>query len=531
MWYFILLFFIPVVYLTVLSFFIKPFFEKAGKGSYAAVPFKNVLGLLEIIGKPKWWMILLLIPVINYMTVYSILSELLLAYGEFSMGKRILGGLFSYIVLPLRSKDPKLSYVGPNGVKEGKLAPPKVWYMEWLDAGVYAIVAATFIRMLIFEAYNIPSSSMEKTLRVGDYLFVSKFHYGPRIAMTPIAFPFAHHTMPLINTKAYSEIIELPYKRLPGFQNVKRNDMVVFNLPAGDTVIEEFQSEFLYYQAVRQAAMQSGGDGRALIFNNYHVITRPVDKRENYIKRCVGIAGDTIRVVDDVLYLNGVKAWEAPTAQFSYLVETQGASLPGNIHEQYDFYDSIISIDDKGNMYRYMDYPSATRFRVCCTKETAKEIANIQFVKSVTKFPDTLSRQQDDNFPNDDRYFRWNVSDFGPLWLPEKGKSIQLNPNNIALYRRAICAYEGNKLEEVNGKYLLNGQPADSYTFKMNYYWMMGDNRNNSQDSRYWGYVPEDHIVGKAWFIWMSTDQHKGLPSGIRFNRIGTFVHSKYAPN
>jgi signal peptidase I len=338
--------------------------------------------------------------------------------------------------------------------------------------------------------------------------------------------------MPVIGGKAYSDIIKLSYYRLPGFQSVKRNDMVVFNFPAGDTLTKEFDSARPYYDIERDS-------GYAYVNARYTILTRPVDKRENYIKRCVAIAGDTIQLKSDVLYVNGTKAWEAPTAQHSYLVETDGSIIPDDLNVEFDFYDNVqvvqIYYDSVFVPFSYhadeLTGQTFNLYRVCCTKETMENIKTLPYVKSVKSFTEKGLQPSIAFFPNSDLINTWDVNNYGPLWIPKTGVTIALNPQNVARYRRCIINYEMNTLEEKAGKYFINGQAATTYTFKMDYYWMMGDNRNNSQDSRYWGFVPEDHVVGKAWVIWMSKDEHKGLPAGLRFNRIGTFVHSKFVPH
>jgi signal peptidase I len=531
--YLFFLLFFPLLVTLIVFPMVAKLYSKAGKSEAdAKVPIKNIMVWLEIIQKPKWWLALFFVPVINYMNVYSMITDMLIDMGEKKTWNRVKAAVLPIPFLLSYANDDQWKFIGKGGVPAGKPIPKKSQSREWFDAILYAVIAATFIRMLLFEAYNIPTSSMEKTLRVGDFLFVSKFHYGPRVPNTPIAFPFAHHTMPVIGGKAYSDIIKLSYYRLPGFQSVKRNDMVVFNFPAGDTLTKEFDSARPYYDIERDS-------GYAYVNARYTILTRPVDKRENYIKRCVAIAGDTIQLKSDVLYVNGTKAWEAPTAQHSYLVETDGSIIPDDLNVEFDFYDNVqvvqIYYDSVFVPFSYhadeLTGQTFNLYRVCCTKETMENIKTLPYVKSVKSFTEKGLQPSIAFFPNSDLINTWDVNNYGPLWIPKTGVTIALNPQNVARYRRCIINYEMNTLEEKAGKYFINGQAATTYTFKMDYYWMMGDNRNNSQDSRYWGFVPEDHVVGKAWVIWMSKDEHKGLPAGLRFNRIGTFVHSKFVPH
>ncbi|GEP93436.1 signal peptidase I [Chitinophaga terrae (ex Kim and Jung 2007)] len=371
---------------------------------------------------------------------------------------------------------------------------------EWLDAGIFAIVAATLIRTFIFEAYTIPTPSMEKTLLVNDFLFVSKISYGPRIPMTPLAVPFVHHTMPFTkSTKAYSEAIKWKYRRLPGFSDIKRYDVVVFNFPEGDSVALG-TDEPSYYNLVRHMGWEA-------THNSYKIITRPVDKRENYIKRCMAQAGDTIKIINGAVYVNGQAAPVPPGSQHKYIVETTGDPINPSRLEELGV-SSVESFVMGNNRYVYN-----------MTPEAAAAVAELKpVVKSVSVYVDSEASAMFDSvavFPHDTAHFKWTEENFGPLYIPKKGVTVKLDDSNIALYERVIRVYEGNTLERKDGKIIINGQPADSYTFKMNYYWMMGDNRNNSLDSRFWGFVPEDHIVGKAWLIWMSYGE-----GGIRWSRI-----------
>lgn len=368
---------------------------------------------------------------------------------------------------------------------------------EWLDAGIFAIIAATLIRTFIFEAYTIPTPSMEKTLLVNDFLFVSKISYGPRIPMTPLAMPFVHHTMPFTkSTKAYSEAIKWKYKRLPGFSDIKRYDVVVFNFPEGDTVAID-SPDPSYYNMVRQNGWQA-------VQNSYQIIHRPVDKRENYIKRCMAEAGDTLRIVHGVVYINGQAAPVPPASQHKYVVETSGDQLNGSRLEELGITGPEYTFDNNKFVYNL-------------TPENVAALKQFPIVKNITMYEESNYIDFNYNmvFPHDTAHYKWTEENFGPLYIPKKGATVKLDDSNFAIYDRIIRVYEGNTLEKKDGKFVINGQPADSYTFKMNYYWMMGDNRNNSLDSRFWGFVPEDHVVGKAWLIWMSYGEN-----GIRWSRL-----------
>lgn len=395
--------------------------------------------------------------------------------------------------------------------------------IEWLDALIFAVIAVTIINIFLFQNYRIPTGSMEKSLLIGDHLFVSKVAYGPRLPNTPVAFPFTQHTMPITRGKSWSEIILKPYKRLKGFRNVERNEPVVFNFPAGDTVVIENQA-VSYYEIVRDYARQMRrydamtgvspktddqylAAARNEVRRTGSIVYRPVDRRDNYVKRCVGVPGDTISIIDGTLFVNGEEAVKSEGQQRNYFVTTNGTRINPKAFERLEIYrsDQIMR--------------SATLYELPLTDSNLKEIRG--FTNVIDASP-RISREYEPNiFPHDERY-RWNQDNFGPLWIPAKGVTVPIDTSNIALYERIIDVYEENDLKISDGTIYINGMAAGSYTFKMDYYWMMGDNRHNSADSRYWGFVPEDHIVGTPKFIWLSINKEaKGLKK-IRFGRMFT---------
>ena len=376
---------------------------------------------------------------------------------------------------------------------------------EWIDAIVFAVIAATIIRVFFIEAYTIPSGSMERTLLVGDFLFVSKVNYGARIPMTPIAFPFAHHTLPLTtSTKAYWDGVQWKYHRLPGLADIKRNDVVVFNFPEGDTVAVENQADS-YYNMVRNM-------GRSAVRSTYTIIDRPVDKRENYIKRCIGISGDVVSMANGIVSVNGKQEPIKDTGMMPYQIDFKTADV------------NFAVLEDIGIRTGQMQQIGNQSYIADASPNLVEKIKALDFVSSVKMSPTALTQRESGIFPHDPKRM-WNVDNFGPIKIPAKGWTVQIDSNTMPLYYRAIRTYEGNKVEEKGGKWFINDQVATSYTFKMNYYWMMGDNRHNSADSRYWGFVPEDHVVGKALFIWMSWDGEASLINKIRWSRLFSGIH------
>lgn len=411
--------------------------------------------------------------------------------------------------------------------------------MSWVDAIVFALVAVYFVNLYFFQNYQIPTSSLEKSLLVGDYLFVSKMSYGPRGPMTPLTMPLTQHTLPLVNTKSYLEWPEWDYKRAPGFGKVKRGDIVVFNYPTGDTVMTKLQVTDFYSEAYRQANMHYASANvnmdsltrkeQRQIYDAYYaygrkyilshpeeygdIVVRPVDRRENYVKRCVGLPGDTLEIRNKVIYIDGVAQEQPENVQFNYLVYTN-APIPDAVFDELG-----ISRDDRSNRS-----PDGLIYDLPLTQQMYGALkSNTRLVRNIIPEPESEFGSAD-LFPQN-LYKSWTRNDYGPIWIPARGKTVTLTDDNLPLYERCIRVYEGNELEIRPDGVYINGVKTDKYTFKMDYFWMMGDNRNNSADSRYWGFVPEDHVVGKPLVVWLSLDKDKDWFHGkIRWNRLFKWV-------
>ena len=415
---------------------------------------------------------------------------------------------------------------------------PTRFIMGWVDALVFALVAVYFINLFFFQNFVIPSSSLEKSLLTGDYLFVSKVSYGPRIPETPLSMPLTQHTLPIINTKSYIEWPHWDYRRVKGLGHVKLNDIVVFNYPAGDTLCsaDAYKDQDYYAlcsyigksllasQGIEQPDLKAMNPvaqrdylesvmamGRKYMKDNPveygEIITRPTDRRENYVKRCVGLPGQTLQIKNHIVYLNGKANKEPDNVQYSYYVKLKG-QMPTELMDELG-----ISNEDMASLNQYGYLP--------LTQKAAKKLAARKDIVADIRL--NTDAQTGDLYPLN-AYTGWTRDNYGPVWIPKKGATVKLNMKNIAVYERPIRAYEHNDLKVKNGQIYINGRLAHSYTFKMDYYWMMGDNRHNSADSRYWGFVPEDHIVGKPIFIWWSHNpDHPGF-SGIRWSRLFNFV-------
>ena len=384
--------------------------------------------------------------------------------------------------------------------------------LDWLDAIIFAVIVVTFINTFFFQAFKIPSSSMESSLYTGDHLFVNKLAYGPRMPQTPLTIPFTHNVFG--NSESYSTLIQCDYKRLKGFGTVQVGDYVVFNFPHGDKVLKQAPADDFY-------AVTRGKSEREIrqIINLYGpLIERPMDKTDHYVKRCVAVAGDTLKIVDGQIYINSKPqtVWEG--VQFDYTVPTTGQQLSATALSRVGLSSSSANYDHKTSTYKALPL---TADKVKKLKAEPLVIADSVKV-NIQKYDPDLALEI---FPfSSDSLYRWTRDNYGPLWIPKKGATAELTVENLPIYERIIRVYENNKLEVKDDEIYINGKKAQSYKFKQDYYFMMGDNRHNSLDSRYWGFVPEDHVVGKPAMIWLSIDNEKSFPANIRWDRLFKFL-------
>ncbi|MDD2791573.1 MAG: signal peptidase I [Sediminibacterium sp.] len=480
-------------------------FKKAGIEPWKAlIPFYNTWLIVETMNISKIWFWLQLIPIAGQFITIWITIIFSMGFKKVSVPAHTAVVFFPFLYFPYLGFSAKEKWYGPESLK--------LYYKpasrEWIDAGVFAVVAATLIRAFVFEAYVIPTESMEKTLLVNDFLFVSKMSYGPRVPQTPLSFPFVHNTMPFsLTTPSYIKEVQLPYKRLPALTEVKRNDAVVFNFPAGDTIINlpDFGSKITYYEVLRS---QFKGNREALNAE-YPVLVHPMDKTDNYIKRCVGVPGDQIRVKNAVLYVNNLPAYVSAGEQTEYIATTNGTGFSDEFLEQ------ELGIDPVDTKQQFSQGPNTSTYVFNMTAAEAEKVRKLPNVVSLEKYVDTHAGFV---FPNDEANYPWTIDNYGPIKIPKKGEPIPVNASTIEMYRRLITVYEKNTLEEKDGKFIINGKETTSYTPQLNYYWMMGDNRHRSQDSRFWGFVPETHIVGKAAMIWFSWEK------GPRWKRLFNII-------
>ena len=493
-------------------------FKKAGVAPWKAlIPIYNIVVWIKVCNKNWLWYIYFLVPAINIFTFLLMVVETAKVFRRTNFWEQTAAVIFPWIYLPVLGLHPKAVYHDPHTDPPAAVKGAR----DWADAIVFALVAAVLIRGVCIELYNIPSSSMEKSLLVGDHVVVSKLAYGPRPAMTPLAIPLVHNVVPGSDGKleSYSKLIRLPYHRYPGLGKVQRFDAVVFNYPDGDTMCTAQFSNRSYHELVRRYGREAVE--RDQVYDEYgnrieigKIRVRPVDKRENFIKRCIGLPGEDLQIVDWQVLINGEPIDTPAEAQYTYAVLFNPIVVPERVLDQIG-----VSYEDIERAHLQMSINNTPYYILPLSPSVATKLANRYEVLDVQPFihpADTTG--SDELFPNVSGY-GWSVDNFGPVHIPAKGEMLPLNGQTLPLYRRIIEVYEGNTLRVEDGRIYINGEEATTYTPRMNYYWMMGDNRHNSIDSRYWGFVPEDHIVGKATNIYFSYDKDHGKIRWSRFLR------------
>lgn len=526
------IFWFLIISYILLSFSLYKVFEKAGEEGWKGLaPGLNFVVWCKLIGRKPTYALWLLFPIVNLFIFVGMAVDLVRSFGKYTFLDSALAVIYAPLAFFLTAASQDAKYLGPTLIAEKayraqleearekndtrtlrKLEAANPYHKsqarEWVEAIVFAVFAAAFIRMFLIEAYTIPTPSMEDSLLVGDFLFVSKAHYGVRTPKTIAMVPLLHNRMPFINRESYLSSPSLPYTRLPALETIDRNDPIVFNFPEGDSVYVFPERTFSVYDYRRGAITQQ----RAAQIKNGQapLVVRPLDKKDHYIKRCIGVSGDSIEVRNRQVYINGKPAVNPSKLAFTYTVNFSSVPNTKNFEEW--------GIGSQDVLAR-----EANAMVLVLTDEQLEKIKNLDANITATPYDMAqIDRTPGRLFPHDPQNFPdWNVDNYGPVWIPKKGATVTLTPQNIALFRRTISVYEGNTLEEKDGKFIINGQETNQYTFKQDYYWAMGDNRHNSEDSRVWGYVPHDHIVGKPLFIWFSLKEGS-LSKGINWSRIFT---------
>ena len=529
------LFILSIIALTGFQIGLWFVFKKGGEKPWQSlIPVYNMWLWLKVLSRPRWWLFFIIFPFIGIFMLLLMIWKTIRLFGKTSYLYLIPGTFFFFIYLPYLGISKKERYTRLEDLPKFK----KSTLRDWADALIFAVAAAYVLRCFLFELFAIPTSSMESSLMVGDYLAVDKVTYGARIPMTPIAVPFVHHTIPLTKfTKSYVEWVKLPYMRFPKIHGIQRGNAVVFNYPDGDTVVLERQSESYYaivrefetllnpnapreelirmYQKYEEDAnyiiskypgKYYSGKGREVVKKAYHVTARPVDKREFYVKRCIGLPGEKLEIVNSQVFIDDKPIQTPKRVQYRYRVtDTQSKALSPKKRK-------ILNINEDDM------YPKKNPYLYCLNNAQKEKIE--QMGLKVEKLTEEKGERNFDVFPHDAR-FTWNKDFFGPITIPQKGTTVSLNDSTIVLYKQIIHNYELHDLQIKEGNIFIDGKVATEYTFAQNYYFMMGDNRDNSADSRFWGFVPEDHIAGRVWFVWLSLDKYKEWGEGkIRWNRM-----------
>jgi signal peptidase I len=520
-----ILIFLLVTYIL-FSISMMKLFEKAGEqGWKALVPGLNFIVMCKLVGRSSAHAAWLLVPIVNIFIYVGLCVDMVRSFGKYGFGHSAMAVIYAPLIFFLIGNNKDDKYLGPalkmekdyftkveeakaqNNSKElQKLARNNPYkkgpVREWVEAIVFAVFAAAFIRMFLIEAYTIPTSSMEGSLLVGDFLFVSKAHYGIRTPKTVMMLPLLHNRVPVIGGESYLSKPNLPFYRLPALTAIKRYDPVVFNYPEGDSVYffpdRTYSIHDFRRGAVTPQRFMEIKSGQA------ELVVRPIDKKDHYIKRCIGLPGDSLLIRDRQVFINGQRAKNAEHMQFLYAVTSSSGSI--NTEKLEELGVNLTESDPSRGIF-FLDSTQVEKIKALGAD------VKVEVLSPPNSGPNHLFPHDAANFPG------WTVDNFGPIYIPKKGAAVQISPQNIALYERVIGVYEGNKLEKKDGKIFINGQEATNYTFKMDYYWMMGDNRHNSEDSRVWGFVPHDHIVGKPLFIWFST-KSGSISNGIRWNRL-----------
>lgn len=490
------------------------------------VPFLNALAILKMNGRPWYWALFLIFPGVNLIMLTIMHVELGIVFGKRTTKEQWIMGALPWVgLVKLSMECPE--YVGPRvWTKVGKSS-----FREWGEAILWAVVVASVFRTYMFETFTIPTGSMEGSMLVGDYLVVNKFSYGPKVPHTPFSMPLVHNALPGSMTPSYTSWFSLPYKRLPGFGSVERGDAVVFSFPPGDTIFVDKQlAGHDYYGLLRREGIKFAGSDPAKFSKNPELYLskarklaekrpglrqRPIDKKEHYVKRCIGLPGETLSIVDRQVYINGEALENPENLQFEYFVEFSNKMKAQQAMKLLELTNQDLG-SSQATAYGFKTIMALTNSEVDILEGSGLtpsiELLSTDHRKGTLEvFPNTYSEE----------FNEWTPDNFGPILIPKAGVTVELNERNMALYRRVISVYDGNNLEETADGIFINGELTTSYTFKQDHYWMMGDNRHRSADSRMWGFVPEDHIVGRADVVWFSKqNEAQHGESKIRLNRM-----------